>query len=120
MMPVENSKKRKASPVQVNTPGIPAKRVRIESPPPPVVLDEFETEAKREVDASAGLTGSQITAGQKLSLSHQVCNNTLTSLSQLSTLLGPASGRGSQKLRLYSHIIPRSSISSCSIISFHS
>lgn len=80
-MPGENSKKRKASPVQVDTPRIPAKRARIESPPPPVVLDEFETEAKREVDASAGLTGSQITAGQKLSLSHQVYNNILPFLS---------------------------------------
>jgi hypothetical protein len=119
-MPAENSKKRKASPVQADTPRIPAKRVRIASPPPPVVLDEFETEAKREVDASAGLTGSQITAGQKLSLSHQVCNNILPSLTQLSTLLGPASSRGSQKLRLHSHIVPYSSISSGPIISFHS
>ena len=58
--------------MQVDAPGISAKRARIESPPPPVVLDEFETEAKREIDANAGLTGSQITAGQKLSLSHQV------------------------------------------------
>ncbi len=87
IMPVEKSKKRKASPVQVDTPRVSAKRARIVSPPPPVVLDEFETEAKREVDASAGLTGSQIAAGQKLSLSHQVCNNILPSLTQLSTLL---------------------------------
>ena len=119
-MPGENSKKRKASPVQVDAPRIPAKRARVESTPPPVVLDEFETEAKREVDASAGLTGSQITAGQKLSLSHQVYNNTLPLLSQFSIILGSASSRSSQKLRLHSHIIPYSSIASCSIISFHS
>lgn len=119
-MPGENNKKRKASPVQVDTPGIPVKRARIESPPPPVVLDEFETEAKREVDASAGLTGSQIISGQKLSLSHQVCNSGLPFLSQFSTLLGPPSSRSSQKLPLHPHIVPRSSISSCSVVSFHS
>ncbi|KAG8826252.1 ATP-dependent RNA helicase mtr4 [Serendipita sp. 401] len=47
------------------------KRARIGSPNP-LVLDEFETEAQREVDASAGLTGAEVTDGQKISLSHQV------------------------------------------------
>ncbi|KAG8834632.1 ATP-dependent RNA helicase mtr4 [Serendipita sp. 399] len=47
------------------------KRARIGSPNP-LVLDEFETQAQREVDASAGLTGADITEGQKISLSHQV------------------------------------------------
>lgn len=39
--------------------------------PAPVVVDEFETEAKREVAASAGLTGS-VEAGARLELKHQV------------------------------------------------
>jgi hypothetical protein len=47
------------------------KRPRIASPDP-VVLDEFETEAQREVEANAGLTGAEIAEGQKISLSHQV------------------------------------------------
>ncbi|KAJ3855603.1 ATP-dependent RNA helicase [Lentinula lateritia] len=37
----------------------------------PVVLDDFETEAKREVAASAGLTGG-VEAGSRLELRHQV------------------------------------------------
>lgn len=40
--------------------------------PLPVVLDEFETEAKREVAASAGLAGP-VEAGSRLELKHQVC-----------------------------------------------
>jgi len=39
--------------------------------PKPVVVDEFETEAKREVAASAGLTGG-VEAGSLLELRHQV------------------------------------------------
>lgn len=39
--------------------------------PKPVVVDEFETEAKREVAASAGLTGG-VEAGSRLELRHQV------------------------------------------------
>ncbi|KAI5117054.1 hypothetical protein M0805_005293 [Coniferiporia weirii] len=39
--------------------------------PAPVVVDEFETEAKREVAASAGLTGA-VEAGSRLELRHQV------------------------------------------------
>lgn len=46
------------------------KRARVGSPIP-IVLDEFETEAKREVEASAGLTGGEIAAGQTISLIHQ-------------------------------------------------
>jgi ATP-dependent RNA helicase DOB1 len=41
-------------------------------PPNPVLLDDFETEAKREVAASAGLTGA-VEAGSRLELRHQVC-----------------------------------------------
>lgn len=46
------------------------KRLRMASPAP-VVVDEFETEAKREVAASAGLTGA-VEAGSRLELRHQV------------------------------------------------
>jgi len=47
------------------------KKPRMESPNP-VLLDDFETEAKREVAASAGLTGT-VEAGSRLELRHQVC-----------------------------------------------
>jgi ATP-dependent RNA helicase DOB1 len=51
-------------------PGLPLpKRARI-MPLTPVVVDEFETEAKREVAASAGLTGG-VEPGVKLELRHQ-------------------------------------------------
>jgi ATP-dependent RNA helicase DOB1 len=46
------------------------KKLRVSSPKP-IVLDDFETEAKREVAASAGLTGS-VDAGTRLELKHQV------------------------------------------------
>jgi ATP-dependent RNA helicase DOB1 len=36
-----------------------------------VLVDEFETEAKREVAASAGLTGATETAGSRLELRYQ-------------------------------------------------
>lgn len=55
-----------------NEPGPSApKKPRIASPKP-VVVDEFETEAKREVAASAGLTGG-VEVGSRLELKHQVC-----------------------------------------------
>lgn len=47
------------------------KKPRLSSPKP-VVLDDFETEAKREVAASAGLTGAATEAGSRLELRHQV------------------------------------------------
>jgi ATP-dependent RNA helicase DOB1 len=53
----------------------PSKRKRLEVPStsaPAVVVDEFETEAKREVAASAGLTGATDAAGSRLELRHQV------------------------------------------------
>ncbi|RDB26840.1 ATP-dependent RNA helicase mtr4 [Hypsizygus marmoreus] len=50
-------------------PSVP-KKARISSPKP-LVLDDFETEAKREVAASAGLTGS-VDSGTRLELKHQV------------------------------------------------
>ncbi|KAI0646215.1 antiviral helicase [Trametes meyenii] len=46
------------------------KKARLE-PPNPVVVDEVEIEAKREVAASAGLTGA-VEAGSLLELRHQV------------------------------------------------
>lgn len=46
------------------------KRLRIDEPTA-VVTDEFETEAKREVKADAGLTGGQAD-GAKLVLTHHV------------------------------------------------
>ncbi|KAG1856518.1 rRNA-processing arch domain-containing protein [Suillus tomentosus] len=46
------------------------KKPRVSSPVP-VVVDEFETEAKREMAASGGLTGS-VEAGSRLELRHQV------------------------------------------------
>jgi ATP-dependent RNA helicase DOB1 len=55
--------------------GPPAKRKRLDiasASAPAVVVDEFETEAKREVAASAGLTGATETAGSRLELRHQV------------------------------------------------
>ncbi|TFK37029.1 rRNA-processing arch domain-containing protein [Crucibulum laeve] len=55
-----------------NEPGPSApKKPRISSPKP-VVLDDFETEARREVAASAGLTGGVTEAGSRLELRHQV------------------------------------------------
>ncbi|OSD07915.1 antiviral helicase [Trametes coccinea BRFM310] len=47
------------------------KKPRIEAPPNPMVVDEVEIEAKREVAASAGLTGA-VEAGSRLELRHQV------------------------------------------------
>ncbi|KAF8066809.1 rRNA-processing arch domain-containing protein [Lyophyllum atratum] len=52
-----------------NEPG-PSKKPRLSSPKP-IVLDDFETEAKREIAASAGLTGTA-DPGTRLELKHQV------------------------------------------------
>ncbi|KAH7096113.1 antiviral helicase [Auriculariales sp. MPI-PUGE-AT-0066] len=51
-----------------------AKKARLATPEDtnPVVLDEFETVAKREVAASAGLSATSADAGQPLELRHQV------------------------------------------------
>jgi ATP-dependent RNA helicase DOB1 len=55
-----------------NEPGPSTKKKPRMASPKPVVVDEFETEAKREVAASAGLTGG-VEAGSRLELRHQVC-----------------------------------------------
>lgn len=62
----------------------PTKKPRMGSPKP-VVLDDFETEAKREVAASAGLTGATTEAGSRLELRHQV-------MRRLSRLCNPQLG----------------------------
>ncbi|KAH9055150.1 rRNA-processing arch domain-containing protein [Lactarius deliciosus] len=71
------SRERVKSPASSPPPedGPPSKRKRLEVPSasaPAVVVDEFETEAKREVAASAGLTGATDAAGLRLELRHQV------------------------------------------------
>ena len=55
----------------------PVKRSRAASPAP-VVVDEFQTEAKREMAASGGLTGP-VEEGSRLELRHQVCGGYSTS-----------------------------------------
>lgn len=49
----------------------PLKRLRAASPAP-VVVDDFQTEAKRELAASGGLTGP-VDTGSRLELRHQAC-----------------------------------------------
>lgn len=53
-----------------NQPG-PSKKARMASPQP-LVVDDMEIEAKREVPASAGLQGP-IEVGSRLEIRHQVC-----------------------------------------------
>lgn len=76
--PESSAKKRKAEVSGPDMNGVeeePAgKKPRLDAPNP-IVLDDFETEAKREVAASAGLQGS-VEAG-RLELRHQVCSTTL-------------------------------------------
>lgn len=56
-----------------NEPGPSAPKKSRMASPKPVVLDDFETEAKREVAASAGLSEA-VEAGSRLELKHQVCD----------------------------------------------
>lgn len=57
---------------QENEPGPSVlKKQRLASPPAPLVVDEVEIEAKREVAASAGLQGA-VEAGARLEIRHQV------------------------------------------------
>jgi len=51
--------------------GRPRKRAR-KHEPAPVVLDEFETQAKRELPVNAGLGATTEVDGQNLLLTHQV------------------------------------------------
>jgi ATP-dependent RNA helicase DOB1 len=54
-----------------NKPGPSVPKKPRTASPKPVVVDEFETEAKREVAASAGLTSGE-ESGSRLELRHQV------------------------------------------------
>jgi len=75
------------------------KKPRISSPKP-VVLDDFETEAKREVAASAGLTGAA-EAGSRLELRHQVCTSTIWSTcNPMNTTSGSTSSSSSSGIQL--------------------
>jgi ATP-dependent RNA helicase DOB1 len=70
--PEVRKKSRPQSPPLEDGPPVKRKRLEIASiSAPAVVVDEFETEAKREVAASAGLTGATETAGSRLELRHQ-------------------------------------------------
>ena len=69
--PVISKRKVDISPDEENLQVSAPKKQRLSSPKP-VVLDDFETEAKREVATSAGLTGAAET-GSRLELKHQVC-----------------------------------------------
>jgi ATP-dependent RNA helicase DOB1 len=78
------------------------KRPRIASPKP-IVLDDFETEAKREVAVSAGLTGS-VDLGTRLELKHQVRSHLAVQRLSLRKMLGSASSCCTTRLQLPSHI----------------
>ena len=69
----KTEKNESISPINHSEPGPSVqKKKRLASPNPVVVVvDEFETEAKREVAAIAGLTGG-VEAGSRLELKHQV------------------------------------------------
>lgn len=79
------------------------KKPRISSPKP-VVLDDFETEAKREVAASAGLTGAA-EAGSRLELRHQVCTSTIwLTCNPINTISGSTSSGSSSGIQLRPNI----------------
>ena len=69
--PAMNKRKVDIDPDEENLQVTALKKQRLSSPKP-VVLDDFETEGKREVAISAGLTGAAET-GSRLELKHQVC-----------------------------------------------
>lgn len=118
-----SGQKRKSSPVNADVGGLPppprepaerpAKRSRVASPVP-VVVDEFQTEAKRELAASGGLTGA-VEEGSRLELRHQVCVAARRYRPSL-CYSGPASSRHSSRLRLCSHRKAYSSLKTCSRI----
>jgi hypothetical protein len=79
------------------------KKPRISSPKP-IVLDDFETEAKREVAASAGLTGAA-EAGSRLELRHQVCISIIWSTcNPMNTISGSTSSGSSSGIQLRPNI----------------
>jgi ATP-dependent RNA helicase DOB1 len=83
------------------------KKLRVSSPKP-MVTDEVEIEAKREVEASAGLQDSKV-AGSRLELRHQVCNNPLLcskSAQIIFTFVGSPSSCSATWLSLHSYCQP--------------
>lgn len=85
----------------------PVKRSRAASPAP-VVVDEFQTEAKREMAASGGLTGP-VEEGSRLELRHQVCDP-IGFDHPFSCYSGPSPSRDSSRLRLCPYCKTRSSL----------
>jgi ATP-dependent RNA helicase DOB1 len=92
----------KATTQNDNEPGPSSpKRPRVDAPNP-VVLDDFETEAKREVAASAGLTGSSVESGTRLELRHQVRAKILRSYRAVAYCVpGPPPSRCPGRLQLH-------------------
>jgi ATP-dependent RNA helicase DOB1 len=80
------------------------KKQRLSSPKP-VVLDDFETEAKREVATSAGLTDAA-EPGSRLELKHQVCRLEMLNSDEacMNPLSGSTSSSGPSGLRLYPNL----------------
>lgn len=83
----------------------PRKRAR-KHEPAPVVLDEFETEAKRELPVNAGLSASVEGDSGSLLLTHQVHHELqLRERGEGSPFLtGQTSSRGAARLQLHSDI----------------
>ena len=80
-----------------------SKKQRLSSPQP-IVLDDFETEGKREVATSAGLTGVAETE-TRLELKHQVCRlEELSDEASTNSLLGSTSSSGPSGLRLHPNL----------------
>ena len=98
--------------IPANQDGGPSpKKPRMSSPKPlvPVVLDSVEIEAKREVAASAGLTGG-VEAGSRLELKHQVRTSPkfrpLSPWRTTDTDTGSTSSRCSSRLPICTHRQP--------------
>lgn len=83
-----------------------------------VVVDEFEREAKREVAANAGLTGT-VEAGQRLELRHQVSQLLFLLQTDLYFLKGPASSCYSPWIQLRPYLAACVSCCPCTTVSFH-
>lgn len=86
----------------------PRKRAR-KHEPAPVVLDEVETQVKRELPVNAGLSAtSEAEAGQSLLLTHQVSSSIvfLASLEETNGRFpkGPTPSGCATSLQLYSHL----------------
>jgi hypothetical protein len=109
----------KSPPPSPREDGPPSKRKRLEDAPA-VVVDEFETEAKREVAASAGLTGAAETAGSRLELRYQVSRwrSFLESSADCQTP-GSTSSCRTTRLSLCSYRFPCSPSKACARVQVH-